>query len=58
MIFTVSTTAKTLQLRLKDKHARVLHQMAREVNQVWNHNNAGQACLMRLSACMRPSTRK
>ena len=40
MIFTVSTTAKTLQLRLKDKHARVLRQMAREVNQVWNHINA------------------
>ena len=40
MIFTVSTTTKTLQLRLKDKHARVLRQMAREVNQVWNHINA------------------
>ena len=31
---------KTLQLRIKDKHARVLRQMAREVNQVWNHINA------------------
>ena len=40
MIFTVSATTKTLQLRLKDKHARVLRQMAREVNQVWNHINA------------------
>lgn len=40
MIFTVSTTTKTLQLRLKDKHARVLRQMACEVNQVWNHINA------------------
>ena len=27
---------KTLQLRIKDKHAKVLRQMAREVNQVWN----------------------
>ncbi|MDD2727554.1 transposase [Malikia sp.] len=32
-------TTKTLRLRLKDKHARVLRQMAREVNQVWNHIN-------------------
>ena len=31
---------KTLQLRIKDKHAKVLRQMAREVNQVWNHINA------------------
>ena len=31
---------KTLQLRLKDKHAKVLCQMAREVNEVWNHINA------------------
>ena len=31
---------KTLKLRLKDKHAKVLRQMAREVNQVWNHINA------------------
>jgi len=28
---------KTLKLRIKDKHAKVLRQMAREVNQVWNH---------------------
>ncbi len=42
MIFAVNTT-KTLQLRLKDKHARVLRQMAREVNQVWNHINAVSA---------------
>ena len=34
------TTTRTLQLRLKDKHARVLRQMASEVNQVWNHINA------------------
>jgi len=32
-------TTKTLRLRIKDKHARVLCQMAREVNQVWNHIN-------------------
>lgn len=31
---------KTLQLRIQDKHAKVLRQMAREVNQVWNHINA------------------
>ncbi|MDD2729894.1 transposase [Malikia sp.] len=36
-------TTKTLQLRIKDKHARVLRQMAREVNQVWNHINAVSA---------------
>ncbi|MDD2535979.1 MAG: transposase, partial [Macromonas bipunctata] len=35
----MNTTTKTLQLRIKDKHARVLRQMAREVNQVWNHIN-------------------
>ena len=31
---------KTLRLRIKDKHAKVLAAMAREVNQVWNHINA------------------
>ena len=30
---------KTLHLRIKDKHARVLAAMAREVNQVWNFCN-------------------
>lgn len=30
---------KTLRLRIKDKHAKVLRQMAREVNQVWNYCN-------------------
>ena len=34
------TATKTLQLRLKDKYTKVLRQMAREVNQVWNHINA------------------
>ena len=43
MISTVSISTKTLQLRLKDKHAKVLRQMAREVNQVWNHINAVSA---------------
>ena len=33
-------STKTLKLRIKDKHARVLSAMAREVNQVWNHINA------------------
>ena len=36
----MATSTKTLQLRIKDKHAKVLRQMAREVNQVWNHINA------------------
>ena len=30
---------KTLRLRIKDKHARVLSTMVREVNQVWNFCN-------------------
>ena len=30
---------KTLRLRIKDKHAKVLAAMAREVNQVWNFCN-------------------
>ena len=30
---------KTLRLRIKDKHARVLSAMARDVNQVWNFCN-------------------
>ena len=34
---------KTLKLRIKDKHAKVLCQMAREVNQAWNHINAVSA---------------
>ena len=34
---------KTLRLRIKDKHAKVLCQVAREVNQVWNHINAVSA---------------
>ena len=33
-------TLKTLKLRIKDKHSKVLVAMAREVNQVWNHINA------------------
>ena len=39
---------KTLKLRIKDKHAKVLRQMAREVNQVWNHVNAVSAKAARL----------
>lgn len=31
---------KTLQLRVKDKHAKQLTQWAFEVNQVWNAANA------------------
>lgn len=38
MIATMDYT-KTLKLRIKDKHARVLSAMAREVNQVWNFCN-------------------
>ena len=36
----MNTATKTLKLRIKDKPAKVLRQMAREVNQVWNHINA------------------
>jgi len=39
MMSIVGTSTKTLQLRIKDKHAKVLRQMAREVNQAWNHIN-------------------
>lgn len=35
----MDTAIKTLQLRLKDKHAGVLGQMARQVNQVFNFCN-------------------
>ena len=38
---------KTLKLRIKDKHAKVLYQVAREVNQVWNHINAVSAKVAR-----------
>lgn len=27
---------KTLQIRIKDKHAKVLDTLAREVNTIWN----------------------
>ena len=47
MMNAVNTTTKTLQLRIKDKHARVLCQMAREVNQVWNHINEVSAKAVR-----------
>jgi hypothetical protein len=30
---------KTLKLRIKDKHATVLNQLARQVNFVWNYCN-------------------
>lgn len=36
-------TLKTIQLRIKDKHSKVLVAMAREVNHVWNHINATSA---------------
>ena len=38
---------KTLKLRIKDKHARVLRQMAREVNQVFNFCNETSARAIR-----------
>src|SRR6266481_3720019 len=34
-----STKTKVLRLRLKDKHARLLSALAREVNFVWNYCN-------------------
>jgi len=36
----MSTVIRTLRLRVKDKHAKVLSQWAFEVNQVWNAANA------------------
>lgn len=36
----VMDCTKTLKLRIKDKHVKVLSAMACEVNQVWNHINA------------------
>ncbi|GAB2743266.1 RNA-guided endonuclease TnpB family protein [Melaminivora jejuensis] len=39
MIIQGMDCTKTLRLRIKDKHARVLAAMAREVNQVWNFCN-------------------
>ncbi len=36
----MSTVIRTLRLRVKDKHAKVLCQWAYEVNQVWNASNA------------------
>lgn len=35
----MSTHTKTLKVRIKDKHAPLLRQMARDVNQVWNYLN-------------------
>ena len=34
-----STKCKVLRLRLKDKHAKFLRDLAREVNFVWNYCN-------------------
>ena len=36
----MDTHTKTLKVRIKDKHAKVLSQWAFEVNQVWNAANA------------------
>ncbi len=46
-MFAVNTATKTLKLRLKDKHARVLCQMAREVNQMFNFCNETSARAIR-----------
>jgi hypothetical protein len=35
----MTTCTKTLRVRIKDKHAKVLSQFAFEVNQVWNAAN-------------------
>ncbi|MDD2728884.1 transposase [Malikia sp.] len=43
----MNTATKTLQLRIKDKHARVLSSMAREVNQVFNFCNETSARAIR-----------
>ena len=39
MIMHAMDCTKTLRVRIKDKHAKVLSAMAREVNQVWNFCN-------------------
>ena len=39
LIFPMKTCIKTLRVRVKDKHAKVLSQWAFEVNQVWNAAN-------------------
>ena len=39
----MATTLKTLKVRVKDKHAKVLSQWAFEVNQVWNAANEQSA---------------
>ena len=36
---TTSTKIKVLRLRLEDRHARFLRDLAREVNFVWNYCN-------------------
>ncbi len=43
----MNTATKTLKLRIKDRHARVLRQMAREVNQVFNFCNETSARAIR-----------
>jgi IS605 OrfB family transposase len=39
----VETQVKTLSVRVRDKHAKKLNQLAFEVNQVWNEANAQSA---------------
>ena len=42
-ITTMKPIIKTLSVRVRDKHARVLNRMAFDVNQVWNAANADSA---------------
>ena len=36
----MDTQTKTISVRIRDKHAQLLRQLAFEVNQVWNAANA------------------
>jgi hypothetical protein len=48
-------TVKTLKLRIKDKHAKALRAMARDVNAVWNFCNETQYRSLK-RYCNRPKT--
>ena len=42
-MYHMETVIKTLSVRVRDKHAKILRRMAFEVNQVWNAANAETA---------------
>ena len=47
IIIQLMQTVKTLRLRVKDKHSKMLMALAREVNQVWNYCNETSARAIR-----------